>query len=110
LENRIINISVVAEIAKALKHLKNDVVFVGGAVISIYTDDPAADEIRPTKDIDMTLKVHNLKHWEDLQTILAKLGFYPDPYGHSVCRYKYDDIPVDIMSANDGAFGPTNRW
>lgn len=85
-------------------------VFIGGAVISIYTDDPAADEIRPTQDIDMTLNVLNLKHWGDLQTILAGLGFYPDPYGHSVCRYKYEDIPVDIMSTKDGPLGPSNRW
>lgn len=31
-------------------------VFIGGAVISLYTDDPAAEEIRPTSDIDMISK------------------------------------------------------
>ena len=57
MENRIINIAVVAEVAKALKELKDQMVFVGGAVVSLYTDDPAADEIRPTADIDLTLKL-----------------------------------------------------
>ena len=64
MENRIINITVVAEVAKALKDIKEAMVFVGGAVVSLYTDDPAADEIRPTQDVDMTLNIVNLSHWE----------------------------------------------
>jgi hypothetical protein len=51
LENKVINISVVAEVAAALKEVKEEMVFVGGAVVSLYTDDPAADEIRPTQDL-----------------------------------------------------------
>jgi predicted nucleotidyltransferase len=110
LENRTINIAVVAEVAQALKDIKQDMVFVGGAVVSLYTDDPAADEIRPTQDIDMTLNIVNLSHWEKVQAQLAALGFHPDPYGHAICSYKYKDIPVDIMAAEDGTLGPTNRW
>lgn len=53
LENRIINIEAVATIASALGDLKENMVFVGGAVVSLYTDDHAADEICPTQDIDM---------------------------------------------------------
>lgn len=64
MENRIINIAVVAKVAQALKDIKQDMVFVGGAVVSLYTYDPAADEIRPTQDIDMTLNIVNLSHWE----------------------------------------------
>ena len=41
MENRKINIAVVAEVAQALKELKDQMVFVGGAVVSLYTDDPA---------------------------------------------------------------------
>lgn len=110
MENRTINIAVVAEVAQALKEIKQDMVFVGGAIVSLYTDDPAADEIRPTQDIDMTLNIVNLSHWEKVQVQLAALGFYPDPFGHAICSYKYKDIPVDIMAAEDGPLGPANRW
>ena len=61
MENRTINIAVVAEVAEALQHIKQDIVFVGGAVVSLYANDPAADEIRPTQDIDMTLNIINLR-------------------------------------------------
>ena len=110
LENKVINIGIVSEIAKALGEIKDDIVFVGGAVVSLYTDDPAADEIRPTKDIDMTLQIVNLHHWQQINEKLAELGFNPDPYGQSICSYKYNDIPVDIMATEDGPLGPANRW
>ncbi|MCK5777003.1 MAG: hypothetical protein KAH25_12530 [Bacteroidales bacterium] len=110
MENRIINLAVVAEIAEALKDYKQKMVFVGGAVVSLYTDDTAADEIRPTADIDMTLNVINLKEWYNIQKDLAKLGFHPDPFGHAICSYKYKNIPIDIMAAEDGPLGPANRW
>ena len=110
MENRTINIAVVAEVAEALQHFKQDMVFVGGAVVSLYTDDPAAEEIRPTQDIDMTLNIVNLSHWEKLQTELGALGFHPNPFGHAICSYKYKDIPVDIMATEDGPLGPANRW
>jgi hypothetical protein len=110
MENRTINLGVVAEVAGALKDFKNEMVFVGGAVVSLYTDDPAADEIRPTAHIDMTLKVVGLSTWTTIQEKLAGLGFHPDPFGQSICSYKYKDIPVDIMPAQDSALGPTNKW
>ena len=110
MENKIINIAVVAEIAEVLKDIKQDMVFVGGAVISLYTDDPAADEIRPTQDVDMTINILNLGHWEEVQKKLSELGFQPDPFGHAICSYKYNDIPVDIMATEDGPLGPSNRW
>jgi len=43
LKNRVINIAVVAEVALALQDLKQEMVFVGGAVVSLYTDDLSAD-------------------------------------------------------------------
>jgi hypothetical protein len=100
MENRVINIGVVAEVAEALKEMKNQMVFVGGAVVSLYTDDPAADEIRPTADIDMTLNIINLNNWAEIKEKLASLGFHPDPFGHAICSYKFKDGPL----------GPANKW
>lgn len=99
-----------AEVAEALRELKDQMVFVGGAVVSLYVDDPAADEIRPTQDIDMTLNIVNLTHWQEVQEKLAHLGFHPNPFGHAICSYKYKDIPVDIMAMEDGPLGPSNKW
>ena len=110
MENKVINIATVAEIAVALKELKDKMVFVGGAVISVYTDDPSADEIRPTADVDLTINLINYTNWIQIQERLAELGFSPDPEGHAICSYVYKGISVDIMPAEDGPLGPSNRW
>jgi hypothetical protein len=110
MKNRTINIGVVEEVAIALQELKDQMVFVGGAVVSLYADDPVADEIRPTSDIDMTIKLLNFSSWTQMQNRLAKLKIYPDPFGHSMCSYKYKDIPLDIIPADDSHIGQSNRW
>ena len=87
MKNKTINIGVVEEVAIALKELKNQMVFVGGAVVSLYADDPVAEEIRPTSDIDMTINLVNLFDWKELEQQLSQLGIQPDPFGHSLCSY-----------------------
>jgi predicted nucleotidyltransferase len=108
--NKVINLALVAQIAKGLKELNQKMVFIGGAVISLYTDDPAADEIRPTTDIDMTINLANYSEWAQMQERLSELAFYPDPQGQSICSYKYKSIAVDIMLADDSSLGATNCW
>jgi len=110
MENKVINITTVAEVAKALKELKDQMVFVGGAVVSVYTDDPSANEIRPTGDVDLTINLLNFAEWAQMQERLAQLGFIPNPEGHAICSYLYKGISVDIMPSEDGPIGPANKW
>lgn len=99
-----------AEVAEALQELNEEIVFVGGAVLNLYTDDPAADEIRPTQDVDLTLSIASFNQWNALQGKLGALGFHPNPFGHAICSYKYKNILVDIMATEDGPLGPANKW
>jgi hypothetical protein len=110
MENRVINIATVAEVAVALQELKDQMVFIGGAVVSVYTDDPSADEIRQTSYVDLTNNLLNYADWAQMQERLAGLGFSPDPDGHAICSYLYKGISIDIMPAEDGPIGPANRW
>lgn len=110
MENKTINIKTVAEVAIALKDLLPQMVFVGGAVISLYTDDAAADEVRPTGDIDLAIQLTSFAEWAKIQEKLATLGFSPDPEGHAICSYLYKDISIDIMPAEDSAIGAFNSW
>lgn len=110
MHNKIINIALVAQVAKGLKELNEKMVFIGGAVISLYTDEPAAEEIRPTTDIDMTINLANYTEWTQMQERLLTLKFYPDPYGQSICSYKFEEIAIDIMPAEDSNIGVSNIW
>lgn len=110
MHNKIINLALVAQVAEGLKELREKMIFIGGAVISLYTDDPAADEIRPTKDIDMTIDLANYAEWAKMQERLAELNFYPDPQGQSICSYKFEKIAIDIMPAEGSSIGISNKW
>ncbi|MFN3639578.1 MAG: hypothetical protein ACK4UK_01545 [Flavobacterium sp.] len=44
-----------------------------------------------------------------MQERLAELEFYPDPQGQSICSYKYQNIAIDIMPADDSSLGVSNR-
>jgi hypothetical protein len=110
MHNKIINLAVVAQVAQGLRELRDKMVFIGGAVISLYTDDPAAEEIRPTADIDLTINLANYAEWAMMQERLSELEFFPDPFGQSICSYKFQDIAIDIMPADDSSIGVSNIW
>lgn len=110
MENSIINIGVVEKIAVALKHLRSKVAFVGGAVISLYADDLAADEVRPTTDIDLSLTLESYGAWAKLQEELSTLGFQPDQNSKVICRFIYDRVTVDIMPDDEKVIGFSNPW
>jgi len=89
---------------------RHQAVFVGGAVVSLYVNDPAADEVRPTKDIDIALEIVSLGQLERLRQDLAIKGFFPDPEETVICRFVYKDIRVDVMSTNEVGWVPANKW
>ncbi len=110
MENKNIDKEVVALIAGALQELKSQMIFVGGATLSLYINDVAADEIRNTNDIDLTIQLTGYAQWAKMQERLAQLGFSPNPDGHAICSYIYKGILVDIMPSEDGHMGKANSW
>ena len=105
-----VNIQAVQLVAKGLGDLRDRVVFVGGAIISIYADDPGADMPRPTSDIDLVIEVVGYRAYASLEQQLTELGFHHSPDDEITCRYRYHGIIVDIMPTEVPAMGPTNQW
>jgi predicted nucleotidyltransferase len=98
LKNSHINREVTKKIAKALGSLNNEVVYVGGAVVSLYINDQSAEDLRPTKDLDLTLKIASLSELEGLREKLVAKGFKQTAEENVMCRFKYHDILVDVMA------------
>jgi predicted nucleotidyltransferase len=110
LKNTRINRLVTKKIALALDELNEQVVYVGGAVVSLYVDDPAADDVRPTKDLDLTMKIASLSELENIRQSLADKGFIQSAMDSVACRFRYDDILVDVMATVPIGWAPGNRW
>ncbi len=108
--NSTVNRNVIKKIAVALGDLNKQVVYVGGAVISLYINDPAAEDVRPTKDIDISLAITTLGELESLRQQLSKKGFIQNAEENVMCRFDYDGIKVDVMSTKAIGWAPANPW
>lgn len=93
----------------ALQELRNYVVFVGGATISLYADRPVL-EVRPTADIDVIFEILNYKQRQQLEEWLREIGFSNDVESGVICRFKIKGITVDIMPTDDPSIGFNNKW
>jgi predicted nucleotidyltransferase len=79
-------------------------------VVSLYIDDPSADDVRPTKDVDISLKIASFSALEKIRLLLIQKGFYQTSEDDVICRFRYNDIKVDVMSTQPVGWAPANRW
>lgn len=56
------------------KEFQNEIVFVGGATVSLYAIRPLAIQIRPTQDVDVLIELVSLKEFYNLQEELLSWG------------------------------------
>lgn len=104
-----IHISRLRAVHNALGELRDQVVFVGGAIVSLYADSPAA-EVRPTDDIDIVVEIWARKDYAAIEERLRAMGFQHDQESGVICRYTIHGIFVDVMPTIDDAIGFSNRW
>lgn len=110
LKNALINRAITLKIANALGELNERVVFVGGAVVSLYVDDPASDDVRPTQDVDFSMEIAHLAELESIRENLIQKGFYQTTEDNVICRFRYEDIKVDVMATKAVGWAPANPW
>lgn len=98
-------------VAKKLGDLREQVAFVGGATVFMLVTDSALAPIRPTKDVDIIVKIRNWAEYFPFLESLREKGFREDCDEDSpVCRWTIDGIKIDIMPIDAGVLGFTNRW
>lgn len=110
MKNTTINLGIVKQVAKALGELNENAVYVGGAVVSLYADDPAADDVRPTKDVDISLEIASFSELEKLREKLVAKGFTQRAESTVNCRFWLGEIMVDVMSTKAVGWAPANEW
>lgn len=108
--NTTINLGIIKKIATALGDLNERVVYVGGAVVSLYADDPAADDVRPTKDLDISLEISSASELEKLREQLTAKGFVQKTDSKVICRFWYEEVMVDVMATEEIGWAPANEW
>lgn len=98
-------------VAQRLGDLREDVVFVGGAIRALLLTDAAAPPARPTDDVDLIVPLAARVDYGALREKFVARGFREDTRpGAPLCRWVVDGVTVDVMPTDASVFGFTNPW
>jgi hypothetical protein len=98
-------------VARHFNSLDFSYAFLGAAVLPLLIDDPDLFEIRPTKDVDLTVKVVTLSEFYQLEEKLRAIGFRNDTrIDAPICRWLVEDVTVDVMPTESAVLGMSAKW
>jgi hypothetical protein len=98
-------------VAEALGDLREQVVFVGGAVAGLLVTDPMAEGVRATRDLDAVVEAARVQ-FRRIETRIAERGFTQDMTSDVICRWVHRESGVlfDLMPVDGDVLGFSNRW
>jgi hypothetical protein len=98
-------------VVRLLAPVLDELVFVGGSTTGLFITDPAAGGIRPTRDVDAIVDVKSYAVYVTLSERLRALGLVEDTTPSApLCRWRRDDLIVDVMPVDERILGFSNRW
>ncbi len=105
------NIQLIETAVVRLGTMADMMAFVGGCATGLLLTDPAASPIRATLDVDVIVEVATLARYHWLSDQLRQLGFIEDASEDApLCRWKADDIILDVMPTDPKILGFGNQW
>jgi|SRR5579864_542111 len=105
------NRELLTSVARLLRPMLSDLVFVGGCTTTLLITDTAAAEVRPTYDVDAIAEITSYSEYEKFSERLRQLGFSADQSeGAPICRWTHGDIRLDVMPIDEKILGFSNRW
>lgn len=105
------NVQLLEVVAKELGDLRDEFVFVGGCAVGLLCTSPSAAPPRVTYDVDVVAEVTTLIGYHALEKRIAARGFKRDVSPDApVCRWRLDNVLVDLMPSEERVLGFANRW
>jgi predicted nucleotidyltransferase len=106
------NVELLEVVAEHLgEALREELVFVGGAVAGLLITDPATPAIRSTQDVDVICSAVALADYYRICRQLRSRGFVEDQRaGAPTCRWRIGELAVDVMPTRSDILGFANRW
>ena len=92
--------------------LKDQVVFLGGSVVSLLVTDAAFSGIRTTLDVDLMVDASGRSRFHNIEESLRKAGFSQilDDDPPIICRWRIKSVVVDVMPCDEEILGFSNKW
>lgn len=106
------NVALLEIVAERLgDRLREEMVFVGGAVAGLLITDPAMPAIRPTEDVDLVCRAVARVEYHRVEMALRTRGFVQDMRPEApICRWRVGPAVVDVMPPLEEILGFANRW
>lgn len=100
------NLPHLRHIAQALGALREQVVFVGGAVAGLLVTDPLASSVRATRDVDAVVHA-NRTTFHRIEEAVAACGFARNVGSEVICRWvhKASGVVFDLMPVQPEVLG-----
>ncbi|HET9365729.1 MAG TPA: hypothetical protein VFP71_12035 [Candidatus Angelobacter sp.] len=91
------NLELLAEAARLLKPLLDELVFVGGSTTALFITDPGSAAVRSSYDVDAIAAITSYADYIIFSDRLRKLGFTEDTAeGAPLCRWQHKKIIFDV--------------
>lgn len=106
------NVEMLELAAAALADLPDEVVFVGGATVELWATDEAAQEFRPTEDVDVIVEITTRMAYYRFEDRLRRAGFSNEEDDGVICRFRHRDsgLLLDAMPTETSILGFDSRW
>ena len=97
-------------VARKLGKLNDEIVYLGGCTTALFINDPLSLDVRPTLDVDCIIDVISLRRYHKFENELSKIGFKQSMEDDVICRWRCDDIILDVMPTDEKILGFSNSW
>ncbi len=107
---KLANLRMLEFAALKLGPLSEQMVFLGGCTTALFITDNAAPDVRVTVDVDCIVDVASLQAYQKIEAGLIKQGFKQSMKDDVICRWRIDDLILDVMPTDKNILGFSNRW
>ena len=104
------NLALLELAGKKLGELNDDIVYLGGCTTALLINDPLALDVRPTVDVDCIVDVISLVEYYKFKELLLKKGFTESIKDDVICRFRSNEVILDVMPTDQKILGFGNPW
>lgn len=104
------NLAMLEFVANKLRELNDEVIYVGGCATALLVNDPLSMDVRPTFDVDCIIDVISLMEYQNFESKLRHIGFKQSLEDDVICRWRYDDMILDVVPTDEKILGFGNPW
>jgi len=104
------NLRMLEFVARKLGPLNDEVVYLGGCSTALFITDSLLLDVRPTKDVDCIVDIISRTDYYKFAKKLEAQGFKQSINESVICRWRHDDVILDVMPTNEDILTFGNRW